>query len=56
MAKVPAPVGRFAMKTPLIIVLVAVVLVVVSTLAVMNSPARAANMGGALRHPAYGTT
>jgi hypothetical protein len=43
------------MKSPLVIVLVAVVLVTVGTLAVMKRLARAANMRGALRCP-YSTT
>jgi hypothetical protein len=37
------------MKSPLVFVLVAVVLVTVGTLAVMNKAVRAANMRGALR-------
>ena len=46
------------MKIPLVIVLVAVALVTVGTLAAMNKACKRSqhNMGGALRCPPYGTT
>jgi hypothetical protein len=44
------------MKNPWVFILVAVFLVVVSTLAAMNNACRAANMSGALRRLLCGTT